>query len=55
MNGFMLYMSGNSVQIFSVMVTVMLLINAIKAIMAIQQGTPIASLQRHLKILFWKG
>ncbi|KAJ3410890.1 hypothetical protein HDV05_003108 [Chytridiales sp. JEL 0842] len=38
MNGFMLYMSGNSVQIFSVMVTVMLLFNAAKAIVAIQQA-----------------
>ncbi|KAI8822440.1 uncharacterized protein EV422DRAFT_566132 [Fimicolochytrium jonesii] len=33
MNAFMLYMSGNSIQIFSVMVTVMMLINAIKAIL----------------------
>ncbi|KAJ3156230.1 hypothetical protein HDU86_003994 [Geranomyces michiganensis] len=33
MNAIMLYMSGNSIQIFSVMVTVMLLWNSLKAIM----------------------
>ncbi|KAI8908235.1 hypothetical protein PhCBS80983_g02195 [Powellomyces hirtus] len=33
MNAIMLYMSGNSIQIFSVMVTVMLLWNSVKAIM----------------------
>ena len=33
MNGFMLYMSGNSIQIFSILVTVMLLFNSMKAIM----------------------
>ncbi|KAI8902891.1 hypothetical protein BC833DRAFT_520575, partial [Globomyces pollinis-pini] len=32
MNGFMLYMSGNSVQIFSIMVTVMLLYNSLNSI-----------------------
>ncbi|KAJ3022492.1 hypothetical protein HKX48_006034 [Thoreauomyces humboldtii] len=34
MNAIMLYMSGNSIQIFSVMVTVMLLWNSLKAIAA---------------------
>ncbi|KAI9013267.1 hypothetical protein BC832DRAFT_590220 [Gaertneriomyces semiglobifer] len=33
MNGFMLWMSGNSIQIFSVLITVMLLWNSLKAIM----------------------
>ncbi|KAJ3100775.1 hypothetical protein HDU97_001946 [Phlyctochytrium planicorne] len=32
MNAFMLYMSGNSVQIFSILITVMLFVNAAKAI-----------------------
>ncbi|KND01888.1 chaperone EMC4 [Spizellomyces punctatus DAOM BR117] len=35
MNAIMLYMSGNSIQIFSVLVTVMLLWNSIKAIMGV--------------------
>ncbi|RKO88571.1 hypothetical protein BDK51DRAFT_27397, partial [Blyttiomyces helicus] len=33
MNAFMLWMSGNSVQIFSILITVMMLWNAIKAVM----------------------
>ncbi|KAI9088896.1 hypothetical protein DFS34DRAFT_417493 [Phlyctochytrium arcticum] len=35
MNAIMLYMSGNSIQIFSVLVTVMLLWNSLKAIMGV--------------------
>ncbi|KAI9307201.1 hypothetical protein BJ944DRAFT_262318 [Cunninghamella echinulata] len=37
MNAVMIYMSGNGVQIFSVMITAMLFINPIKAIMTIGQ------------------
>ncbi|KAI8092968.1 uncharacterized protein BX664DRAFT_328614 [Halteromyces radiatus] len=37
MNAFMIYMSGNGVQIFSVMITVMLFITPIKAIMSLNQ------------------
>ena len=33
MNAFMLYMSGNGIQIFSILITVMLLFNSIKSIM----------------------
>ncbi|KAI9228406.1 MAG: hypothetical protein DHS80DRAFT_15571, partial [Piptocephalis tieghemiana] len=36
MNAFMLWMSGNSVQIFSIMITGMLLINPIKAVASTQ-------------------
>lgn len=38
MNGFMLWMSGNSVQIFSILITVMLVWNALKGIMGVNQG-----------------
>ncbi|KAJ3209301.1 hypothetical protein HDU67_006274 [Dinochytrium kinnereticum] len=38
MNAFMLYMSGNSVQIFSILITVMLFFNAAKAIAATKQA-----------------
>jgi hypothetical protein len=38
MNAFMLYMSGNSIQIFSIMVTVMLLWNSLNAILASLTG-----------------
>ncbi|KAJ3194492.1 Meckelin [Irineochytrium annulatum] len=38
MNAFMLYMSGNSVQIFSILITVMLFFNAAKALAATRQG-----------------
>ncbi|SAL97773.1 hypothetical protein [Absidia glauca] len=37
MNAIMIYMSGNGVQIFSVMITVMLFITPIKAIMSLGQ------------------
>ncbi|KAI8924514.1 hypothetical protein BC831DRAFT_465378 [Entophlyctis helioformis] len=37
MNAFMLYMSGNSIQIFSILVTVMLLFNSVKAAMGVSQ------------------
>ncbi|KAI8141197.1 hypothetical protein BJV82DRAFT_619661 [Fennellomyces sp. T-0311] len=37
MNAFMLYMTGNGVQIFSVMITAMLFFQPAKAIMSIQQ------------------
>nr|KAJ3421255.1 hypothetical protein HK105_004088 [Polyrhizophydium stewartii] len=37
MNAFMLYMSGNSIQIFSILITVMLLFNSVKAIMGAPQ------------------
>ncbi|KAI9320052.1 hypothetical protein BX666DRAFT_1918766 [Dichotomocladium elegans] len=37
MNAIMIYMSGNGVQIFSVMITIMLFLNPIKAIMSTQQ------------------
>jgi hypothetical protein len=36
MNGFMLWMAGNGVQIFSIMITGMLLFNAIKSLFAVQ-------------------
>ena len=35
---FMLYMSGNSVQIFSIMITAMTLMNPMKAIFQVNQG-----------------
>ncbi|KAI9358333.1 hypothetical protein DFJ73DRAFT_957800 [Zopfochytrium polystomum] len=38
MNAFMLYMSGNSVQIFSILVTVMLFWNAAKAMLSLPQA-----------------
>ncbi|KAI8853024.1 hypothetical protein BC829DRAFT_440320 [Chytridium lagenaria] len=38
MNAFMLWMSGNSVQIFSILITVMLFVNAAKAIAGTKQG-----------------
>ncbi|KAI9270344.1 hypothetical protein BDA99DRAFT_501512 [Phascolomyces articulosus] len=38
MNGFMLYMTGNNVQIFSVMITAMLFFNPAKAIMSLNQN-----------------
>lgn len=38
MNLFMLWMAGNGVQIFSLMITGMLMFNAIKAILSAQQG-----------------
>jgi ER membrane protein complex subunit 4 len=38
MNGFMLYMSGNSVQIFSIMITIMLLWNSVNAILGSLQS-----------------
>lgn len=38
MNAFMLYMSGNSVQIFSIMVTLMLLWNSINAVLGALKG-----------------
>ncbi|KAJ1338882.1 hypothetical protein BSLG_006519 [Batrachochytrium salamandrivorans] len=37
MNGLMLYMSGNSIQIFSILVTVMLLFNSAKAMLGVPQ------------------
>ena len=37
MNMFMLYMSGNSIQIFSILITVMLFWNSFKAIMDVNQ------------------
>ncbi|ORX58827.1 DUF1077-domain-containing protein [Hesseltinella vesiculosa] len=37
MNAFMIYMSGSSLQIFSVMITAMLFINPVKAMMTTQQ------------------
>lgn len=40
MNAFMLYMSGNSVQIFSIGILVMLLLNPLKAIANINSGVP---------------
>ena len=39
MQAFMLWMSGNSVQIFSVAITGMLMITPIKALMSMGQGT----------------
>jgi hypothetical protein len=39
MNAFMLWMSGSGVQIFSIMITVMLLYNPFKAIFSVQKGT----------------
>lgn len=38
MNAFMLWMSGNGVQIFSVMITGMLFFQPIKALMGIDSG-----------------
>lgn len=38
MNGFMLYMSGNSIQIFSIMITVMLFFNSIQAVLSSVKG-----------------
>ena len=38
MNAFMLYMSGNSVQIFSIMVTVMLLYNSLVSVISCIDG-----------------
>jgi hypothetical protein len=38
MNGFMMYMSGNSIQIFSIMITVMLFWNSLNAITLSFQG-----------------
>ncbi|KAG2228162.1 hypothetical protein INT45_009208 [Circinella minor] len=38
MNGFMLYMTGSNVQIFSVMITAMLFFNPAKAIMSLNQN-----------------
>ncbi|KAI8618102.1 hypothetical protein BC830DRAFT_1110275, partial [Chytriomyces sp. MP71] len=38
MQGFMLYMSGNSVQIYSIMVTVMLFQNALRGIFSTEQA-----------------
>jgi hypothetical protein len=38
MNGFMLWMSGNGIQIFSIIITVMLLYNPLKAIISVQQA-----------------
>ncbi|TPX39973.1 hypothetical protein SeLEV6574_g06884 [Synchytrium endobioticum] len=54
MNGFMLYMSGNSVQIFSILITVMMFWSGIKGIMgansvfanfhvAVRRGNPLLS------------
>ncbi|KAJ8651434.1 hypothetical protein O0I10_013016 [Lichtheimia ornata] len=37
MNAIMIYMTGNGVQIFSVMITIMLFLNPAKAIMSLQQ------------------
>ncbi|RKO99390.1 hypothetical protein CXG81DRAFT_2036, partial [Caulochytrium protostelioides] len=36
MNAFMLWMSGNSIQIFSILITVMMLLNSVKAAMAVR-------------------
>lgn len=38
MNAIMVYMTGNSVQIFSVMITAMLFFQPVKAIMSLQQS-----------------
>ena len=38
MNGFMMYMSGNSIQIFSIMITVMLFWNSLNAVTLSFQG-----------------
>lgn len=38
MNAIMIYMTGNGVQIFSVMITIMLFLNPAKAIMSLQQS-----------------
>lgn len=40
MQAFMLWMSGNSVQIFSVAITAMLMFSPIKALMSMSQGKP---------------
>ena len=39
MNLFMLWMSGNSVQIFSILIVGMLLQNAVKGVVGVNQGT----------------
>ena len=39
MQAFMLWMSGNSVQIFSAAITGMLMVTPIKALMGMAQGT----------------
>jgi hypothetical protein len=46
MNAFMLYMSGNSVQIFSIGILVMLLLNPLKAVANINSGGYIRIYQR---------
>ncbi|KAJ8322950.1 hypothetical protein O5D80_008468 [Batrachochytrium dendrobatidis] len=38
MNALMLYMSGNSIQIFSILITVMLLFNSAKSMMCVSQA-----------------
>jgi hypothetical protein len=39
MNAFMLWMSGNGVQIFSIIITVMMLYNPIKAMLTVNDGS----------------
>jgi hypothetical protein len=51
MNAIMIYMSGNGVQIFSVMITVMLFITPIKAIMSLGQSKFFIPEGRHSRIL----